>query len=431
VATGSGNIVWDFCNSDDLPLKFWRLSGTTWAEVTPTVVGNVTRYTFSITSAQGGIAFTISNTSAAMRTSSYTLSSLGRFRGFPQPARDMLNATRMRASADVSLTSPYFDTTVLFALTSELSGFVETCPPTPTTVTKTFTVAGQATNEEGALGYGPGSASLVYTQTSYNLQVEPGTYDWMAIFGPAPSLPDLTHNWSAYRIGRAEAAPGATVAINRTGATAFTTFPFTVSGGGAGSFWQFAEFIEGARGEIIGFPIGPVVATSGAGTALFLAPADRLGTDLVSLDIANTEQSGNSIDFRGSTRYLGSAPPASGSGALPAAVPAFTVSPVQGAPVPTWSASGQTPADYQTASSLILTVFTGSSAVYSITATGGWLVANGFSTNYTLAGPTLPNFLAQWAPASPLAETIVSMFGGNFLTAPVAGSVIHFAIRQQ
>ncbi len=432
VAASSGNIVWDFCSSDDLPLKFWRLSGTTWAEVPPTVVGNVTRYTFSIASAQGGIAFTISNTSAAMRTSSYHLSSLGRFRGFPQPARDLLNAARMRASADVSLTSPYFDTAVLFALTSELGGFAETCPQAPTTVSKTFTVAGQAANEEGALGYGPGSpTSLVYTQTSYNVQVEPGTYDWMAMFGPAPSLPDLTHNWSAYRIGRGEAAPGATVAINRVGATAFVTFPFTVSGGGAGSFWGLGEFIEGARGEIIGFPIGPALVTSGAGTALFLAPADRLATDLVSLAITNTEQTGSNLDFRSSIRYLGSAPPASGSFALPAAVPPFTVSPVNGAPVPTWSVSGQTPADYQTADGLIEVIFTGSSAVYSVAATRAWLVANGFSTNYTLTGPTLPNFLAQWAPASPLAETVMSMIGANFTTAPVAGSILHLAIRQQ
>jgi hypothetical protein len=430
VATAGGNIVWDFCAGEDLPLKFWRLSGTTWAEVAPTTVGGATRYTFSISSQQGGVAFTISNTSAAMRTSSFQLSSLGRFRGLPKAGRDMINA-RLRAAADVSLTSPYFDTMVIYGTAAELSGTAGACPTAPTNVTKTFTVAGQAANEEGLLGYGPGSVSLTPPQTSFNVQVPAGTYDYIAMFGPAPSVPDFNHQWSAYRIGRGEAAPGATVAINRTGATAFTTFPFTVSGGNAGAFWSFEQTITGARGEIIGFPIGPLFAPGGAGTALFLAPADRLGTDMVSLVITYLEQSGNNLDLRNSIRYLGSAPPASGAFALPAAVPGFTVSQVQGAPVTTWSATGQTPADYQTASSLILVSFEGSSAVYSITATRAWLVANNMSTNYTLAGPNLPNFLASWAPASPLANTIVSMAGGNFTTTPVAGSVASFAIRQQ
>jgi hypothetical protein len=430
VATAGGNIVWDFCAGEDLPLKFWRLSGTTWTEVAPTTVGGATRYTFSISSQQGGVAFTISNTSAAMRTSSFQLSSLGRFRGLPKAGRDMINA-RLRAAADVSLTSPYFDTMVIYGTAAELSGTAGACPTAPTNVTKTFTVAGQAANEEGLLGYGPGSVSLTPPQTSFNVQVPAGTYDYIAMFGPAPSVPDFNHQWSAYRIGRGEAAPGATVAINRTGATAFTTFPFTVSGGNAGAFWSFEQTITGARGEIIGFPIGPLFAPGGAGTALFLAPADRLGTDMVSLVITYLEQSGNNLDLRNSIRYLGSAPPASGAFALPAAVPGFTVSQVQGAPVTTWSATGQTPADYQTASSLILVSFEGSSAVYSITATRAWLVANNMSTNYTLAGPNLPNFLASWAPASPLANTIVSMAGGNFTTTPVAGSVASFAIRQQ
>jgi hypothetical protein len=430
VAAAGGNIVWDFCTGEDLPLKFWRLSGTTWAEVAPTTVTGATRYTFSISSQTGGVAFTISNTSAAMRTSSFQLSSLGRFRGLPRATRDMLNA-RSRATADVSLTSPYFDTMVFYGTSAELSGTAGACPTAPTNVTKTFTVAGQAANEEGLLGYGPGSVSLTPPQTSFNVQVPAGTYDYMAMFGPAPSVPDFNHQWAAYRIGRGEAAPGATVAINRTGATAFTTFPFTVSGGNAGAFWSFEQSIMGARGAIISFPIGPLFAAGGAGTALFLAPADRLGTDMVSLGITYLEQSGNNLDLRNSIRYLGSAPPASGAFALPAAVPPFTVSQVQGAPVTTWSATGPTPADYQTASSFILASFEGTSAVYSITATRAWLVANNMSTNYTLAGPTLPNFLAQWAPASPLASSIVSMVGGNFTTTPVAGSVANFAIRQQ
>jgi hypothetical protein len=53
------------------------------------------------------------------------------------------------------------------------------------------------------------------------------------------------------------------------------------------------------------------------------------------------------------------------------------------------------------------------------------------STNYTLTGPTLPNFLAAWAPASPLAASTVSMTGTNLTGAPTAGGFLNIAIRIQ
>jgi hypothetical protein len=217
------------------------------------------------------------------------------------------------------------------------------------------------------------------------------------------------------------------------GATAFTTFPFTVAGGNTGSFYQFSQNLEGARGQILAFPIGPTFTETGSGTMLFLAPGDRLGTDLMSLGLSNTELIGNNIAFRLSNRYIGSAPPASGNFALNAPVPPFTVTPVTGASVPTWSVAGQTPTDYQTASSVIEASFTGAgeSTLYTIAATRAWLAANNFGTNYTFTGPTLPGFLAQWAPAAPLFDSQVFMFGANTTTAPTVGSVINIAFRLQ
>jgi hypothetical protein len=263
--------------------------------------------------------------------------------------------------------------------------------------------------------------------------VEAGSYDWMAIFGPSPTFPDLTYNWSAYRIGRNEAAPGGAVAVDRVGATAFTTFPFTVAGGNPGSFFASSQNLEGSRGEIISFPIGSQLSTTGNGTMLFLAPGDRLGTDLVSLNLTNFDQVGNNLDFRSSIRYIGSAPPGSGNFTLNASVPPFTVSPVGGAPVSTWSATGQTPSDYQTASSVVTASFTGAgeNALYTIAATRAWLVANNFGTSYTLAGPTLPGFLPQWAPGAPLFDSQVIMIGSNVTTAPVVGSILNIAFRLQ
>ena len=433
-APAGGDIVWEFCNSDGVPLKFWRLSNGTWAEVAPTVVGNVTRFSFSVAGTQAGVAWTQSVTGSMVRNSMRTTTS----RRFPigsgrQTRTNLLKQISRTASQEVGLTSPYFDTQVYLALASELAGlrFVCNVPTTPTLVSKTFTLTGLGANEMGQLGYGPGSASLSSSTASYNVQVEPGTYDWMAAFAPTPTFPSLASNWSSYRIGRGEVAPGGTVAINRTGATAFVTVPFTITGATAGAFSFYTQTLTGARGSIISLPLGDPLVPSTTGNLLFLAANDRLATDMNIFTAFSLEDAGNVQNIRGSVRYLGSAPPASATIALAAAVPAFTVSPVNGAPVPTWSVTGQIPTDYQTPSSLITTSFQGAggSTLYTITATRGWLTANNMNSSYTLTAPTLPGFLATWAPAAPLVDADVTMYTGNLTAAPVAGTFINFASR--
>jgi hypothetical protein len=153
-APTGGSTFWEFCNSGDVPLKFWRLSGGTWVEVAPTVVGSVTRFSFTISSTSGGVAFTVSNTGAAVRTSMRTNRQRSVLRTFTRQTRDKANSAQMRlTSQDIALTDPFFDTFVLFALTSELSGFQETCEvTTPTLVSKTFNVSGQGASEAGLLG---------------------------------------------------------------------------------------------------------------------------------------------------------------------------------------------------------------------------------------------------------------------------------------
>jgi len=429
---GGGNIVWEFCNTGDVPLKFWRLSGTTWAEVTPTVGATTTQFAFSIASASGGVAYTLSNTSGFVAGASTS--------SRPRSVTELVKKGRALAknsqaaiqSQDGSLTDPYFDTQVLFAQTSELTGFRETCTANPATVAKTFNVSGQVGSESGFLGYGGASASLTSATSAYNLNVVAGTYDYLAAWGPTPTFPDLSSNMTNYRIGRGEVAPGAAVAINRTGAPAFVQTPFTVSGGNAGSIWQFIESLQGARGAIASFPIGPLIGSSGSGNLLFLATADRLGTDLVSLSILNTEQIGNNTSLRSRTQYIGSAPPGTAAYALPAAVPAFTVTPVNGAPVPTWTVAGAVPAGYQVANGVINVSITGGgqTTLYTMLATRAWLQANGQGATYSLSGPVLPGFIAQWAPAAPLVDAFVAMFS-DILATPAAGAMLDFSARQQ
>ena len=133
------------------------------------------------------------------------------------------------------------------------------------------------------------------------------------------------------------------------------------------------------------------------------------------------------ISLRISQRYFGSAPPAGNTFALPAAVPAFTVTP-QGTPLTSWTIAGAIPADYQGASSFVSATITGPAAVSIITATRGWLQANNQATNYSLVTPILPGALPAWLPASPLEDASVILIGANLTAAPVAGTVVNIAI---
>lgn len=434
-APAGGNITWEFCNSDPVPLKFWRQSGGTWAEVAPTVVGNVTRFIFSVTGTTGGIAFTTSQTSSAIRDAFRAGGRRTTMRDVGKLARQksLGTASRLTNQNVGELASSYFDTFVMYALASELSSNARVCDATGTNqVSKTFTLTGLGASEQGQLGYGPGSASLTPQQSSYNVMVPPGTYDWLAAFGPTPSFPDLTMNFTHYRLGRGEVAPGGTVAIDRTGATSFVTTPFSVTGGTQGSFYTFVQLLEGANGSITALPLGSPVGTTPSGNMLFLAANDRLATDMNAFGIINTELAGDIVNGRSTFHYFGPNPPASTAFPLPAAVPAFTVTQVAGAPVTTWQASGQIPADYQDATSVVEASFQGGgeTTLYTISATRGWLTANNMSTSYTLAGPNLPGFQAQWAPAAPLVDAQVIMFGSNLTgSMPVAGSVINIGFR--
>jgi hypothetical protein len=108
------NIIWEFCNNTDLPLKFWRLSGTTWAEVAPTVVGSVTQYAFTVSGANAGVAFTVSNTGAMIRSAGEE-SSTGRtstarrtpLRLATDIRKQALDARARIMSQDAGLTSPF------------------------------------------------------------------------------------------------------------------------------------------------------------------------------------------------------------------------------------------------------------------------------------------------------------------------------------
>jgi hypothetical protein len=257
-----------------------------------------------------------------------------------------------------------------------------------------------------------------------------GTYDWFALFGAQPGLPDFSYNWTNYRIGRNETAPGSAVAVNRTGAPAFVTAPFTVTGAAGGSINIVTQNLQTANGTAIGFPLGSVLGGSTSGNMLFPQPGDRLSSDLWSLNATSVETAGNVSDTRSRQMYVGSAPPASVSVALPAKVPAFTTSQVASSPT-RWQVTGSTPIDYQTALSSVSASYSGQGAntQYTLTATRGWLVANGMGTSYTLTNPDLPNFLPQWAPSAPLLSTSVIMVGSNATAAPTAGTSVVIGAR--
>lgn len=422
---GGGNIVWEFCNDEAVPLKFWRKSNGSWAEVTATVAGNVTRYTFSALGNEAGVAWVFQrlSSSASARRDAFAPASR-------QARKRALSARAGSQSQDVGgLVFPHFETNVLYATSSELASRADVCQTSTAPVSKTFTVTGMGSSEVGALGYGPGAAALTSSQGTYNVMVPAGTYDWMAAFAAQPMPPDLIQNWSHYRIGRGEAAPGGTVSIDRVGATAFVPAPFAITGGNPGTLYSYIHSITGARKTIISLPIGSPIGTTPSGNMLFLASGDRLTSDLNLFIASNFEAQGaNNVSSRALAQFLGSSPPAgSTTFALPPAVPSFTVTQVMGGPYPTWTVTGATPASFQTEASSVTVSYQGAgeTTLVFVMATRNWLVSQGQSTNYSISGPaSLPGFLSQWAPASPLIDTDVTLFGSNISGGtPVVGSV--------
>jgi hypothetical protein len=425
-ATGGQNIVWDFCTADGPPMKFWSQSGGTWTEVTPTVVGQVTRFSFSIASATGGVAYTFQTSAAVLRNRASSSQFFGS-NSKTKLSRDRLQTMQRLANQTLPQSTTFFDTFVRYGTATELSAFAAggACTETAARVSKTLNVSGMGASEVGFLDYGPASAGLSPSTPSYTVEVPPGSYDWLASFGtPSGFPPSVTP--SAYRIGRNEAAPGAAVSINRTGATAFSTVPYTISGASPGSFNTNIEFIQGSRGNV-GFLTIATLSTASSGNMLFLAPADRLPTDLTGFSINNFVQaSATDFEARSQIRWFG-APPASATFTLPPTVPAFTVTQPGGL----WSAAGTIPTEYQTTVSPVTFNVNGGngSATIQIDAMRGWLVANGMGTNYTIAQPTLPNFLAAWTPSAPFSAAGVFMSAFNELTVPTDGSVLNSAGR--
>jgi hypothetical protein len=220
--------------------------------------------------------------------------------------------------------------------------------------------------------------------------------------------------------------------VNRAGAPAFVTAPFSFTGGSVGGFWQTSQSLSGANGAVTSLSIGSILSGNGSGNMLFPQPGDRLSTDnwLLAATHLEVDQTGKG-DTRTSARYVGSAPPASLTFALPGKVPAFTVT-SSSASIP-WNAAGSTPAEYQNAASTVSASFSGAggNATATLIASRAWLVANNMSTSYTLTGPTLPNFQAAWAPASPLSTSIVTMAGTNLTGPPTAGGFLNTASRIQ
>jgi hypothetical protein len=392
------NVVWEFCNNEPLPLNFWRLNNGVWSEVSPTVVGSVTRYSFTTTGNNAGVAFTSLVPNA--RSSS---------------TRD--NRGEKVGTFDFG----DYETTIIYRVSTELAGDVvvglvseaETCdsPGPPATLTSSFATS-LPPSEIARLGFGGSQGTISTSTPSVDLPVSPGTYDLMAVIGPQPASPGFEQHYFDYLIRRGVTAPGPAATLNRTAATPLLSVPFTVTGSTAGSSFTFTQSFEGARGPIITFPTGSTVNQSGTGNLYMIAPTDRLTTDRYSLIVSNAELGTNVDNFRNVTMYFSAADPPPSTFRLPAAVPPFTVGEVAGAPVTTWSVTGQIPADYQTGNAIVQVLLEGAggNTQYYMSASRAWLVANGFNTSYTLTGPVLPGFPTVAIPPAPFDRKTVRFY---------------------
>lgn len=427
-AGGSSSV--EFCSAD-APQMFWRKSGGSWAQVTGTVVGNVTKFSFSISGATGAIAYLDAFGTSVRAAPRGATRAQTRVMRDAKAARDRamkrLGApwTRMAAVQAADLSD--YETTVFYGTAAELNQTGVDCSQPPVTMPRQVTAQNLSLTELGLLGYGGANATLFAGMSSYSVSLPAGPADFLAVFAPIATPFD----WQTYRIGRGQTGD---ITFDRTGAPALTPFTVTAVGGMGGiSGYTFGESIEGANGSIGDFFITDPSNTMPTANGFFIPAASALPTDLHSFSVLNTLLGTNSSDFILSLQYFGSTPPGSGNLDLLPAVPAFTVAPTSGTTNPGFSVSGTTPTQSQAGPiSAIFSTTTASSTdnTWFIMATRSFLNAAGMVGNYQLQVEDLPGFPAG-AVLATLGSTDVTMTSTNVTGGLGNGSYLRTATRSQ
>jgi uncharacterized membrane protein len=422
-----GQVQWDFPGT--APLWFGFKDGAAgWVQVQPTMVGMVTRFTFTMNSATGAVAYSLAAGAAArdraMRTSRARGVAAGMLEtmlagsppGSPGTGRGVFALDDAVAS-----TLQFNDTREALQAFGVNSGAT---PPNEGSVGGSVT--GVPAGDKVNLGIG-GRTVEVLMDGPWNTTTSVGSHDMVILRSPASVMLGVDPFFGT--IIRGQTVPGT------RDLSSFATHPAllrgTVANGNApaGAFHSISEGFFANNEEVGIFPLQTPQTTNSARNSWGFG-SGTLPTDLIFFHGSAFSSSAGVTDNRSRTEYRAPNQP-NGTIALPNGVAAFTVTVTGPAGNIQCSVTVAAPGANETSvtAQFIGSATAGAGSSYSITASSAWMAANG--NTLAMDDKSSVGFPVFAALNGPLAGSSVSRTASNIIGTRQAGSFLTTSTRLQ
>jgi hypothetical protein len=405
-ATG-GASEWQFCSAADVPVFFAFQDGTgAWQRVNPTAQGNVTRFTFNLTSGRGGVAFVQQVTSPLVSPDATPM--VPRLRSAVVHAALHRQAQRSRM-----LAATFHRTSVFYGTAAEMTSLgIDSCQGTQ----GNKTIAGNVTGIPGGrfAQLSLGGSSLVVDAAAAGpvtfTRVPSGTIDFVGSRSRLNDVPDRVILLRNLNIPDGGSLPQV---IDFNGASAFApaSANLTVANAGNDELLVRAQLTT-ANGQTLAFATDrqPSTLTQRPWSGL---PASRtVAGDVFGVTTLATPSFTSAADLRTHIQYLGQV--ADQTVTLGPNITEPTIIPLAVGTYPRYRFRGDLPLDYRQAVTIGIGGPTADSNTLLVVATGAYLAAVGSSGQYDVVTP-------DWAGLSgfPVASRLAA--GQNFASISAAG----------
>jgi hypothetical protein len=370
---GGGSLVeFQYCDASQVPVFLAYQDGTgAWQPVTATTSGGVTRFTFTLSQARGGV-LAVFRYSTSIAGDALLVRRAAKARPMPQK-----NRTRYGV-ADA------YGTEVHYASTSELAqDGVDNCALTRATKTVNGTVAGIPAGALGIVSLGESTnifdGGAAPTPVTFD-GVQAGLVD---LVGTRVAVPGTPPN-KAVVIRNLNVPDGGSLpsTIDFNGAASFVpaSANATITGGAGDDLEVYTELVTANGATLMWADLAPSPTATRPWAGL--NAATMVGGDFHSLVVFATPS--GSDDYRVSLKYVG--PVSNQSVPLGPALSAPTTSQIAGGAYPRFRFQGMLPAEYDKGAAIdVAGDFIGNN--FSIMATGAYLAAAGGALVYDLTMP--------------------------------------------
>ena len=385
-APGATDVEYQYCDASQAPTFFAYQDGSSeWQRVTGSTSGGVTRFSFTLTQARGGVLSVFqSDLSAASGSQAY-----GRRANVAQSLRSRrvlrthLGAAAGKATAGRSVLTETYQTYVQYASATELvQDGLDNCDLTRPTKTINATVQGVSPGQYGILALG-GSSDLFIGETSTNpvtfFDVPTSVVDFVGTRMEPGQPPDKTIILRGLDIPDGGSLP-ATVNFDASGVVPASATA-TITGAGGHDLEIFTELITANSRMLMWFDLAPSDVTARPWQGL--PSAEMVSGDFHGL-YAFASPSG-SDDYRVTLKFVG--PVADETLSLGGAIPAAGIQQVSANAYPRFRFFGSLPAEYSKGASIDIVGGDGDGNTFSIISSRAYLTEVGGTLTYDFTMP--------------------------------------------